>query len=63
MIEDIDELLYQYVQAFDENFPIRSVKMSEPELIKTLNDCLKTGKPYEFTQKEQQAIDDADTDI
>lgn len=44
--ELLNDLLYNYVQAFHQVFPYYEVKKPREEIIKILKDCLHTKKPY-----------------
>lgn len=44
----ISELINLYVERFDRNFPIfLAPASSDEELIEILEECLRTGTPYE----------------
>lgn len=45
----LDELLLEYRDKFDDNFPIMSLRSaSEDEIIRLIKDCIDKGKPYEI---------------
>ena len=41
-----DELFEAYSKEFDEVFPLRMVHVDEEEVMDIIEECLKTGKPY-----------------
>ena len=54
----IDKLLIEYANKFNENFPIRIVRLNDKELEETLQKCLKTGKPYELDKEMKKNVND-----
>lgn len=45
----MNEKLMKYSEQFGENFPMFIVRnMEENEIIKIIDDCLKTNTPYEL---------------
>jgi hypothetical protein len=47
-MDKLEKLLLEYVDKFDENFPTFLVMgMSDDEMIKHLEESIKTNKPYE----------------
>ena len=45
-MNDIDKLLNEYAEQFDEAFPVYSFGGSEEELEQTLKTCIKMNEPY-----------------
>ena len=45
---NLNDLLDQYVDTFDNTFPIQFMGVSEEEAIKILKECLEKNEPYEF---------------
>lgn len=49
----MEELLFQYVEVFDENFPIFLLSgMDEKEIKEIVQKCLDEGIPYEVKSKD-----------
>ena len=59
----ITDLLTEYEMTFEEGFPLMIIHPSEEELEKILTDCLKSGKPYEFSEKTKKMIADPTIDF
>lgn len=48
MMDDLEKLLYQYRDRFDENFPIMVFRGTpDDELMRMIQKCLDDGKPIE----------------
>ena len=43
----LEELLTQYVEKFDDSFPLRFVTHTEDEIIAILEECIATDTPYD----------------
>lgn len=44
----LDAKLNEYAKRFDDNFPIMGMMgVSDEEIEKIIDECLKTGKPYD----------------
>ena len=55
-MDDIDILMDEYEEGFDEVIPLKTVHMSEAVLKETLQECLRTGKPYELPESIKNSI-------
>ncbi len=45
---NLEDLLYEYRERFDENFPVMLFRGTpEDELIETVHKCLEEGRPFE----------------
>lgn len=48
MLVNLEDLLYEYRERFDENFPVMLFRGTpEDELIETVRKCLEDGRPFE----------------
>lgn len=51
MSKRVRELMYKYRERFGETFPLMMcMDMTDEEIESRLEDCLKSGKPYEGIQ-------------
>lgn len=46
-MSELDKLLDEYFEKFDERFPLAMVQMPDDYIIKFVKQCIKDGKPYE----------------
>ena len=52
--EEVNKALKEYDERFDESFPVFHFTQSEEKIdrmVKIINECLKTGKPYDLKIK------------
>ncbi len=52
--EEVDKALDKYEERFNETFPIFHFTKSEEKInkmVEIINECLKTGKPYDLKLK------------
>lgn len=43
---DLNSALNEYVETFNENFPVMLVNLSEQEMIEAIEKCIRDKKPY-----------------
>lgn len=52
--EEVNKALNEYDEKFDESFPVFHFTKSEEKIekmVKIINECLRTGKPYDLKIK------------
>lgn len=53
----MDDKLEKYAEQFAENFPLFMVRnLNEDEIIKIIDDCIESGKPYEPKDDDNDVI-------
>ena len=55
-MSNIEKLLVEYVERFDDHFPVMTLNPSDEELEELLTDCLKTGKKFEFDEEMKEMM-------
>ena len=52
----LDELLIKYAEQFKEAFPLYSVPFNEDELVKIIENCLESNKPYKVCHNKNVVL-------
>lgn len=56
-MDKMTKLINEYVDTFQTNFPLFCVMgASEEDVVEMIEECLKTGKPYEPEKLEEDAV-------
>lgn len=54
VVAECNRLIKEYVKRFHENFPLYWIGGTEEDILKTLKECLATGKPVELEDVENR---------